>query len=124
MPIYKRYYISAIPGLEWSGNFYTNLNIHYISGTILLALAVYFSLIYLKTRTSREGLTATGMLRAILIGLALISGALLAIRNLSEVNFGFSAQIAVTFMHLIMAMILMIVSLGCGIVRSPWRRDG
>jgi hypothetical protein len=122
MPVYKRYYISSIPGLGWSGNFYINLNIHYISGFVLLGLAVYFSLIYLKTNTSKDRLTATGLLRAIFLGLSLLTGILLAIRNLAEINFGFGAQMVVVFMHLGMAIFLMVLSIGCGVVRSPWGR--
>jgi hypothetical protein len=122
MPIYKRYYISAIPGLEWSGNFYINLNIHYGCGVVLLGLAVYFSLIYLKTSTSTDRLTATGLLRAVFFGLSLLTGILLAIRNLAEINFDFGSQMIVVFMHLGTAMILLVLSIGCAVVSSPWRR--
>ena len=122
MPIYKRYYISSIPGLGWSGNFYINLNIHYSCGVVLLGLAVYFSLIYLKTSTSADQLTTTGLLRAVFFGLSLLTGILLAIRNLTEINFGFGSQMVVVFMHLGIAMILLVLSIGCAVVRSPWRR--
>ncbi len=120
MPIYKRYYISSIPGMGWSGNFYINLNIHYISGFVLLGLAVFFSLVYLKTGTSKDRLTATGLLRTAFLGLSLLTGILLAIRNLAGINFGFGAQMVVIFMHLGFAIILMVLSIGCGVVRSPW----
>lgn len=122
MPIYKRYYISAIPGMGWAGNFYINLNVHYISGIILLGLAGYFSLIHLKTGTSKDRLTITGVLRAVFIGLSLLTGILLAMRNLSEINFGFGVQMVVVFIHLGISMILLVLSIGCGVVRSPWRR--
>ena len=123
MPIYKRYYISSIPGLGWSGNFYINLNLHYISGFILLGLALYFSLVYLKTSTLKRRLTATGVLRTIFLGLSLLTGILLAIRNLADINFGFNAQIVVVFIHLLIAIFLMVLSIGCGLVRSPWGRE-
>ena len=121
MPIYKRYYISSIPGLEWSGNFYINLNIHYGCGVVLLGLTVYFGLIYLKTSTSKDRLTATGLMRAVFLGLSLLTGILLAIRNLAEINFDFGSQMVVVFMHLGTAMILLVLSIGCAVVRSPWR---
>ena len=122
MPIYKRYYISAIPGLGWSGNFYVNLNVHYISGALLLGLAVYFSFIYLKTRTSRGRLTTTGKLRAVFFGCSLLTGLLLAVRNLGEINFGFGTQMAIALIHLGIAMIVLVLSIACGVVKSPWRR--
>lgn len=121
MPIYKRYYISDIPGFWWSSNFYVNLTIHYISGALLVGLAVYFGFIYLKTHPSNDRLTTAGMLRAVLLGLSLLTGILLAIRNLSGINFGFGVQMFVVFAHLAMALTLMVLSVGCFIFKSPWR---
>ena len=123
MPIYKRYYISHIPGLGWAGNFYINLYIHYIAGALLLGLAVYFAVIFLKTRTSESRLSVTGSLRTAILIVLLISGIMLAVRNLSTVFFPFGPQLAVTFVHLATAMILLVASIGCGITNSPWTRQ-
>ncbi|MDO8941789.1 MAG: hypothetical protein Q7U75_01325, partial [Desulfobacterales bacterium] len=38
MPIYKRYYLSDIPGLEWLADFYLTRYAHYIGASVLLAL--------------------------------------------------------------------------------------
>ena len=123
MPLYKRYYISDIPGLGWAGNFYLNLSVHYIVGSLLLGLAVYFAVIYLKTHASNRRLTATGALRVIIIALLLLSGILLAVRNLPAIHFAFHPQITVTFIHLGMAIILLILAIGCGIAKKPWTRQ-
>ena len=123
MPIYKRYYISNIPGLGWAGNFYINLYIHYVTGALLLGLAVYFAVIFLKTRPSQRRLTVTGGLRTSIVILLLVSGFSLAIRNLSTIFFPFVTQMVVTFAHLTTAMILLVVSIGCGITKSPWTRQ-
>ncbi len=120
MPIYKRYYISAVPGLGWSGNFYFNLNVHYIAAALLLGIAVYFTLTYLKIRTTGGRLTASGILRAVILGLSLLSGIMLATRNLSAVNFVFGTQMAVAFTHLGAAMILLVISVVCGLSRRSW----
>jgi len=32
MPIAKRYYISDLPGLGWSGDFFLNVQVHYLLG--------------------------------------------------------------------------------------------
>lgn len=122
MPIYKRYYISDIPGLGWAGNFYLNLSVHYIVGSLLLGLGIYFAVIYLKTRASKKRLTATGALRVTVIALLLLSGILLAVRNLGTIHFAFAPQITVTFIHLGMAIILLILSIGCNIAKRPWTR--
>ena len=122
MPIYKRYYIADIPGLGWSGNFYINLYVHYIAGALLLAIATYFTLIYLKARLSSVQLTLTGVMRSAIVGLALLTGILLAVRNLSTVNFPLVTQIIVSFIHLGMAMFLMLLSIVCGLMKSRWTR--
>jgi hypothetical protein len=124
MPIYKRYYISTIPGLGWAGNFYINLNVHYIIGALLLGIAAYFALVHLKRRSHKIHLTTTGALRAAILGLSLVTGILLAIRNLTSVNFTFASQMTVAFVHLGMAMILLVLSVVCGIIKSPWTRLG
>ena len=122
MPIYKRYYIANIPGLGWSGNFYINLYVHYIAGALLLAMATYFTLIYLRARLFNVRLTLNGAIRSALVGLALLSGILLAVRNLSTVNFPFVTQMSVSFIHLGVAMILMLLSIGCGLMKRRWTR--
>lgn len=45
MPMYKRYYITAIPGLGWSGDFELTLIMHYVTAIIFVA-AVVFHLVY------------------------------------------------------------------------------
>ena len=45
MPMYKRYFISSIPGLGWSSNYEATLVMHYIAAFIFGA-AVLFHLIY------------------------------------------------------------------------------
>ena len=123
MPIYKRYFISNVPGLGWAGNFYINLYIHYIAGALLLGLAVYFAVTFLKSRLSERRLTVTGSLRAAVVILLLSSGISLAVRNLSTISFPFVTQMVFTFVHLGAAMILLVVSIGCGITKSPWIRQ-
>ena len=43
MPIYKRYYIDQIPGLGWSSNFLTTLNIHYAAAIVLVFISMYYA---------------------------------------------------------------------------------
>ncbi|MBW2050308.1 MAG: hypothetical protein JRJ09_17530, partial [Deltaproteobacteria bacterium] len=38
MPIFKRYYISDIPGMAWSADFYATHYIHYMGAILLLGL--------------------------------------------------------------------------------------
>lgn len=41
MPIYKRYYLTSIPGLGWAENFYTLSDLHYVAAAVLLALVAW-----------------------------------------------------------------------------------
>jgi len=45
MPMYTRYGLTKIPGLEWSGRFDLTLNIHYVAGMVL-AFAVTYHTVY------------------------------------------------------------------------------
>lgn len=45
MPMYKRYFITAIPGLHWSGNFEITLAMHYLTAIVFTA-AITYHLVY------------------------------------------------------------------------------
>jgi formate dehydrogenase gamma subunit len=45
MPIYKRYWIARIPGLQWSGDYQISLTIHYIAAAFFIG-AIIFHLLY------------------------------------------------------------------------------
>lgn len=45
MPMYKRYFVTAIPGLGWSGDFALTLYLHYVASIVFVA-AVIFHIIY------------------------------------------------------------------------------
>ena len=68
MPLYGRYYVADLPGFGWSGNFFINVNVHILSGSLLLAIAVYtFMNSILQRESRRNRLTLTGKLRAFLL---------------------------------------------------------
>jgi len=41
LPMYKRYMVTQIPGLNWAGDFIVNLKIHYISAIFFLSVIVF-----------------------------------------------------------------------------------
>lgn len=45
LPMANRYYLTSIPGLAWSGDFITSLQVHYIASIIFISAAV-FHLVY------------------------------------------------------------------------------
>ncbi len=121
MPISKRYYIADVPGLGWSGDFLLNVQVHYLLGAVLLALAVYFALGHGLTRTAaRRRLSATGKLRGLLLALALITGITMALKNLPGVDFRHPYLMAANLTHLASAVLFMLISLAALLTRRPW----
>lgn len=43
MPIYKRYFVDQIPGLGWSSNFLTTLDIHYYAAAVLIFISFFYA---------------------------------------------------------------------------------
>lgn len=41
LPMANRYYLTSIPGLAWSGDFITSLQIHYIASIVFISAAVF-----------------------------------------------------------------------------------
>lgn len=119
MPLYKRYYIADLPGLGWTGDFYTNLYVHLICGAIVMAISIYFALSYLSQGNSTK-LSKTGTIRAAILALALISGVLMAIKNLPTIHFSFKMGMIFNFLHMGMAMLFLIMALVSVIGRLKW----
>jgi hypothetical protein len=120
MPLYGRYYVADIPGFAWTRNFFVNLNIHYLSGAVLLGLAAYLTIVYLQRGNNAVRLSASGVVRVVLLGLALISGVLAALKNLPTVNLPMAGLMAVAFIHLGAVMGALLLSLACWLLKKPW----
>jgi hypothetical protein len=123
MPMYGRYYVSDIPGLGWSGNFFYTLYLHYLSGAVILAVSTIFTIRYLKHRSRGVRLTATGVIRVSVLGLVLASGLLAAIKNFPLVNLPMGGLMLLSFVHLGASMIFILFSLGCWLLKKPWMID-
>ncbi|NPU85211.1 MAG: cytochrome b/b6 domain-containing protein [Syntrophaceae bacterium] len=62
LPVAARYSINKLPGLAWSGDFITSLNVHYAASVVFIAAAV-FHLIYHAIRGDYDLLPRKGDLR-------------------------------------------------------------
>jgi len=123
MPIYGRYYVSDVPGLGWSGNFYMNLYVHYLSGAVLLAVSTLFIFLYVRRRGQGTRLTPSGIGRVLLLGLVLVSGVLAAVKNLPAVNLSQAGLMVTAFVHLGAVMFYLFLSLGCKVLKRNWLAD-
>ncbi len=45
LPMYKRFMVTKIPGLNWAGDYFINLKIHYIAGFVFISIMI-FHIIY------------------------------------------------------------------------------
>ena len=122
MPLYRRYYVADLPGFGWTGNFFANLYVHYISGALVLALGLYFLFSYGLIRGKGRRLTVSGVVRAVILALALVSGLFMALKNFPQFNFSFEAAMVLTLLHLAAAMLFLILALFCFIGRRKWLR--
>lgn len=120
MPVYKRYYVADLPGFGWAGDFFANLSVHYVAGAILCALVVYRVVAHGEYRPMGWRLTTSGKIRATLLVMTLLSGALVAAKNISSVNFPLEALLAVNLLHLTAAMFTAAVFTVCALARRPW----
>jgi hypothetical protein len=110
MPIFKRYYLADIPGLAWTADFYVTLYIHYVAAIVFVFLCVYYLMGYLKKGLPRGALLGRYVVRTLFIGLALISGFVLAARNMTAVDISPGAAYIVVWMHFISSMLFLIAA--------------
>jgi heme A synthase len=120
MPLWGRYFVSDIPGLGWSADFFINIYVHYLSGGVLLALSTYYIIHYNQRRSRDARLSRAGVLRVVAFGMVLVSGALSALKNLPAINLPLAGLMAVVFFHLGAVMVYILISLACRILRKPW----
>ncbi|SEM65320.1 Cytochrome b subunit of formate dehydrogenase [Syntrophus gentianae] len=62
LPMAQRYYITSLPGLSWSGDYFISLQVHYLASVIFIALA-FFHLVYHGIRGDRGMIPRKGDIR-------------------------------------------------------------
>jgi len=120
MPIYNRYYMSDIPGLDWLADFYITRNIHYIGAVILLGLAFYVASSFILSKRKQIRLTANGRVRAVLLSAIVVSGALIVIKNFPYIHFSDGFIIGLNLFHLAGVMAFLVTNLVCRITKKRW----
>lgn len=122
MPLWKRYYIADIPGLAWAGDFYRNVIVHYGLGIFLFAVAAYVLVTYFHAfmQDPRYRSTRSAKVRAALLAGALMTGLVMAIKNLPGITIPLPLLVSLNLAHMMFAMLFMFVSLACLFMRIPW----
>ncbi len=122
MPIFKRYYISDIPGLGWSADFYKTHYIHYLGAALLLGLLAYWIADYFFKGRHEFHLTASAYVRIVLLGGIVVTGIFRVLKNLPDVVFSPGFTMLIDISHLGFMMAYLVAALIFVIVRSGWTK--
>jgi hypothetical protein len=123
MPLWGRYYVADIPGLAWSGDFFINVNVHILAGSLLLGIGIYaFTVSMVEGRLRNSRMTLSGRIRLSLLTMALATGILMVVKNLPGVHFPMAMLMVFNFTHMGAAILFMVAGVVALIFRHPWRR--
>ncbi len=120
MPIFKRYYIADIPGLDWLAKFYVTHEMHYIFGAILIGFCVYMAVDFVLSKKGFSVLTASGIAKAAIILGLMVSGGLMVVRNLPGVYFSHTLIYVMNLSHLCLCMALLMISAYTLVRKKSW----
>ena len=120
MPIFKRYYVADLPGLGWLAEFYVTYTLHYLSAIALIAIGTYLVIHYLLMGRKTMRIRFYGTIRAILLGLILVTGILLVFRNLPGYRYSPEFVVALDFFHLGLVVLFLIVTLAGRLMGGKW----
>lgn len=120
MPIFKRYYISDIPGMAWTADFYATHFLHYLGASVLLGLFAYFILDHILTGKKHFRLTPSAYLRIILLAGIVITGILRVFKNMPDVLFSPAFTAFIDISHLGFAMAYLFTALVLVFMKRGW----
>ncbi|WP_299983423.1 hypothetical protein [Desulfobacula sp.] len=107
MPIFKRYYISDIPGLGWLADFYITHLMHYMFAGIFMGLVVYSISNFIVLKTGFIQLTRDMIIKIVIFSGLILTGSLMVIKNFSGTPFSNGMVIALDILHILFCMALL-----------------
>jgi heme A synthase len=120
MPIFKRYYVSEIPGMGWAADFYLTHTLHYLGAIVLFALFAYVITDFLLKGKNHDRLTASAYVRLALLGGLVVTGIFRVFKNLPDVSFSPGFTLFIDLAHLGFVMLFGIAALLFMIFKLPW----
>jgi hypothetical protein len=118
MPLAKRYALTTVPGMAWTGDFFLVHKIHYVLGAALLFLVALVAANWLKSWRNRLALTGLGLARAVVVFGLVVSGLLRVYRNLPGVTLDPAWILVIEWTHLTLVMALGVLALAA-LIRKP-----
>ena len=120
MPIFKRYYVSDIPGMGWSADFYLTHYIHYLGAIFLLGLFAYVIVTYILSGRKEFSLTYSSYVRIALLAGIVITGIFRVFKNMPDVVFSPEFTLFIDVSHLAFMMVYLFAALLFLIIKSGW----
>lgn len=120
MPIFKRYYVSDIPGMGWSADFYLTHYIHYLGAIFLLGLFAYVIVDYVLSGRKELTLTSSAYVRIVLLGGIVITGIFRVLKNMPDVVFSPGFTLVIDISHLGFMMLYLLMALVFLIIKTDW----
>ncbi|ADU62060.1 MAG: 4Fe-4S ferredoxin [Pseudodesulfovibrio sp.] len=118
MPLATRYYLTEVPGLAWTGDFFIVHRLHYLFAALLLFIVGLAVTNWLLEWRDRLALTPFGAARAAILGGLIVSGGLRVYRNLPGVTLDPAFIVTIEWVHLVLAMALGAAALAALIRKS------
>ncbi len=110
MPILKRYYVSDLPLMGWSADFYVLSNLHYLAVALLLGLYAWRLSVGTRLGPVRWGWGPGSWWGWTLLAVLLVSGVVKVLRNLGVYVYP-PLMVVVDLCHLGAAMAFMVTGL-------------
>lgn len=120
MPIFKRYYISDIPGMGWSADFYLTHYIHYLGAIILLGLIIYAIVDYILLGRRYCTLTISAYIRILFLAGIVVTGVFRVLKNLPNMLFSPGFTLFIDISHLGFMMLYLFSALIFLLMKSGW----
>lgn len=114
MPIFRRYYLTSIPGLSWLGDFGLTHKLHYIAAALFLAQVCYWLGKTLFARGWR--LTPTGLWRVLAVIALVGTGVVRMAKNDPDIWFSPTAVMVVDYGHIAATLLFGVAAL------TAWRK--
>jgi hypothetical protein len=120
MPIFKRYYISDIPGLGWTAEFYITHYLHYLGAIILFFLFAYVIVVYFGLMRRSYALSSAAYVRIFLLAAIVVTGIFRVLKNLPDVVFSPGFTMFIDISHLSFMFPLMLIGIVSIITKKGW----
>lgn len=106
LPLAKRYYLTEVPGMAWTGDFFFTHKLHYMFAVLLLFIVGLVAVHWLLEWKDRLVFSSLGKSRVVVMGVLIVSGGLRVYRNFPEVTLSPAMVTTIEWAHLISAMIM------------------